>query len=244
MRIISKIEIKNDYVIKGINLEGNRRIGEPNIFGVKYYNAGIDEIIFMDTVASLYGKNNLFELIKKISKNIFIPITIGGGLKKITDISQALNSGADKVAINSAAINNPLLIKKAVQKFGSSTIVVSIETKKNSKGQWEVFYKNGREASGIELSKWILIAQKYNCGELLITSIDKDGTKKGFDLELLNFISEIKIKTPIIFSGGCGSINDIKKIYKKLQHDAIAISSILHFNLASVQNIKKELEIY
>ena len=130
MRIISKIEIKNDYVIKGINLEGNRRIGEPNLFGVKYYNAGIDEIIFMDTVASLYGKNNLFELIKKISKNIFIPITIGGGLKKITDISQALNSGADKVAINSAAINNPLLIKKAVQKFGSSTIVVSIETKK------------------------------------------------------------------------------------------------------------------
>ncbi len=145
MRIIPRIEIKNNFVIKGINLEGLRKIGDPNILGKKYYLDGADELLFMDVVASLYGRNNIFEIIKKITKDIFIPITVGGGIRNIEDIQKALNSGADKVFINSAAVKNPNFIKEAVSVFGSSTIVVSIETRKNRKNFWEIFIHNGRE---------------------------------------------------------------------------------------------------
>jgi len=150
MRIIPRIEIKNNFVIKGINLEGLRKIGDPNILGKKYYLDGADELLFMDVVASLYGRNNIFEIIKKITKDIFIPITVGGGIRNIEDIQKALNSGADKVFINSAAVKNPNFIKEAVSVFGSSTIVVSIETRKNKKNFWEIFIHNGREETGIE----------------------------------------------------------------------------------------------
>ncbi|WP_415323328.1 imidazole glycerol phosphate synthase subunit HisF [Candidatus Pelagibacter sp. Uisw_127] len=241
MRIIARIDIKNEYAIKSINLEGNRKVGDPNSLGVKYYKDKADEIIFMDSVASLYGNNNLFELIKKISKNIFVPITIGGGLRTISDMTQALNCGADKVAINSAAIKNPKLIKDAVKIFGSSTVVVSIETKKNAQGDWEIFYKNGREPSKILLYDWIKITQEFDCGELLITSINNEGTKKGFDLELLYEVEKMNLRTPIIFSGGCGKLEHIENIKSRLKHDAIAIASVLHYDLLKIKDIKKNL---
>jgi cyclase len=243
VRIIPRIDIKNDYATKGINLEGNRRVGDPNDLGVKYYNDKADEIIFMDSVASLYGKNNLFELIKKISKNIFIPITVGGGLRTISDMTKALNSGADKVAFNSAAISNPKLIQEAVKTFGSSTVVVSIETKKNNQDNWEIFYKNGREPSKILLEDWIKITQKFQCGELLITSIDHEGTKKGFDLELLDKIEGMQLKTPIIFSGGCGKMEHLTSVKNKLNNDAAAIASVLHYNVLSISKIKENLNL-
>ena len=241
MRVIPRIEIKNNFVIKGINLEGLRKIGDPNILGKKYYKEGADELLFMDVVASLYGRNNIFEIIKKITKNIFIPITVGGGIRKIEDIQLALNSGADKVFINSAAVNNPNFLKEAVSVFGSSTIVVSIETRKNQKNFWEVYIHNGREETGINLKDWLKKIQLLNCGEILITSIDQEGTKKGFDLELLNFIKKEKIKTPLIFCGGCGSVEDIKKVKDDLKFEAIAISSILHYNLSTIKKIKKTI---
>ncbi len=243
MRIIPRIEIKNNFVIKGINLEGLRKIGDPNILGKKYYSDGADELIFMDVVASLYGRNNIFEIIKKITKDIFIPITVGGGIRKIQDIQLALNSGADKVFINSAAVNNPNFLKEAVSIFGSSTIVVSIETRKNKKNFWEVFIHNGREETGINLKDWLKKIQKYNCGEILITSIDKEGTKNGFDLELLEFIKKEKITTPLIFCGGCGSIEHVKKIKEVLKSEAIAVSSILHYNLSTIKQIKKAANV-
>tara|TARA_B100000401_G_scaffold412093_1_gene331343 strand:+ start:370 stop:1101 length:732 start_codon:yes stop_codon:yes gene_type:complete len=243
MRIIPRIEIKNNFVIKGINLEGLRKIGDPNILGKKYYLDGADELLFMDVVASLYGRNNIFEIIKKITKDIFIPITVGGGIRNIEDIQKALNSGADKVFINSAAVKNPNFIKEAVSVFGSSTIVVSIETRKNRKNFWEIFIHNGREETGIELKNWLKKIQQLQCGEILITSIDNEGTRKGFDLDLLNLLKKEKISTPLIFCGGCGNLEHIKKIKKILKDDAIAISSILHYNLSTIKEIKKSINV-
>lgn len=243
MRIIPRIEIKNNSVIKGINFEGLRKIGDPNILGKKYYLDGADELLFMDVVASLYGRNNIFEIIKKITKNIFIPITVGGGIRSVEDIQQALNSGADKVAINSAAVKDPKFIKQAVSFFGSSTIVVSIETRKNRKNIWEVYTHNGRDVTGINLKDWLKKIQQFKCGEILVTSIDNEGTKKGFDIDLLSFLEKEKIQTPLIFCGGCGSIEHIKKIKKNLKKDAIAISSILHYNLSTIKEIKKAINV-
>ena len=243
MRIIPRIEIKNNFVIKGINFEGLRKIGDPNIIGKKYYLDGADELLFMDVVASLYGRNNIFEIIKKITKDIFIPITVGGGIRSVEDIQQALNSGADKVAINSAAVKDPKFIKQAVSFFGSSTIVVSIETRKNRKNIWEVYTHNGRDVTGINLKDWLKKIQQFKCGEILVTSIDNEGTKKGFDIDLLSFLEKEKIQTPLIFCGGCGSIEHIKKIKKILKKDAIAISSILHYNLSTIKEIKKAINV-
>ena len=243
MRIIPRIEIKNNFVIKGINFEGLRKIGDPNILGKKYYLDGADELLFMDVVASLYGRNNIFEIIKKITKNIFIPITIGGGIRSVEDIQQALNSGADKVAINSVAVKDPKFIKQAVSFFGSSTIVVSIETRKNRENIWEVYTHNGRDETGINLKDWLKKIQQFKCGEILVTSIDNEGTKKGFDIDLLSFLEKEKIQTPLIFCGGCGSIEHIKKIKKILKKDAIAISSILHYNLSTIKEIKKAINV-
>ena len=242
MRVIPRIEIKNNFVIKGINLEGLRKIGDPNILGKKYYKEGADELLFMDVVASLYVRNNIFEIIKKITKNIFIPITVGGGIRKIEDIQLALNSGADKVFINSAAVNNPNFLKEAVSVFGSSTIVVSIETRKNQKNFWEVYIHNGREETGINLKDWLKKIQLLNCGEILITSIDQEGTKKGFDLDLLKLINSRNCNLPIIFSGGYGKIEHYNQIKSDLdESDAISISSVLHYNLDNISNIKKNI---
>lgn len=242
MRIIPRIDIKNNFVIKGINLEGVRKIGNPNEIGVKYYNEKADELIFMDAVASLYGRNNLFDIIKKCTKKIFIPITVGGGLRSIEDISKALSSGADKVALNSAVVKNPELIKTASQTFGSSTIVISIETKKNQNNQWEIFTSTGRDPTGIILDDWIETIQKFGCGEILITSIDCEGTKKGFDIDLINLLKKIEIKVPIIISGGCGNLKHIKEVKDELSNDAVALGSVLHYNLLNLKQIKDELK--
>ena len=241
MRIISRLDIKNQNVIQSINLEGLRVIGDPNKIGKKYYNEGIDEIIFMDAVASLYGRNNIFETIKKITKNIFIPISVGGGIRTISDIQEALNSGADKVVINSAAIKNPQLILEAQKKYGSSTIIISIDTRKEGEnGNWKIFTNSGREKVNIDLVDWVKEVQKLGCGELMITSIDHAGTKRGFDYKLLKYLQKIKLKIPIIFCGGCSGKDDIRKIKRYLQDDdGVSISSILHYNIEKINNLKK-----
>ena len=242
MRIIARLDVKGPNLIKSINLEGLRVMGNPNDFAKKYYRDGADELIFMDAVASLYGRNNLFDIIKKCTKKIFIPITVGGGLRSIEDISKALSSGADKVALNSAVVKNPELIKTASQTFGSSTIVISIETKKNQNNQWEIFTSTGRDPTGIILDDWIETIQKFGCGEILITSIDCEGTKKGFDIDLINLLKKIEIKVPLIISGGCGNLKHIKEVKDELSNDAVALGSVLHYNLLNLKQIKDELK--
>ena len=228
MRIISRLDIKNEYVIKGINLEGLRKIGEPLKLAEKYYNHGTDEIIMIDVVASLYKRNNLFEVVKKASEKIFVPLTLGGGIRKIEDIEKALSSGADKVAINSFALENPNFISEAVKIFGSSTITSYIEAKKISERLWEPYKYSGREKTGINLFEWIKKVQDLGCGELLLTSIDFEGTQQGFDLELLEKIYKL-INVPLIFSGGFGLLNHIKDL-ENYSNLSVSIASAFHYN--------------
>jgi len=240
IRIIARIDVKNEYVIKGIHLEGLRKVGNPNELATKYYNEGIDEIIFMDAVAAYYDRNSLSQIIEKACEDVFVPITVGGGIRKIEDIKIALNAGADKVAINTQAIHNPEFITEASKIFGSQCIVSSIVAKKISNNKWEAYIDNGREPTKKDVIQWAKEVQKLGAGEIMITSIDKEGTKKGFDLELNQAISKA-ISIPIISSGGMKTSNDAINLLLNSDVDAIATASTLHYNLESIKNIKYNL---
>jgi cyclase len=191
MRLIPRLDIKNDYVIKGINLEGLRKVGKPLDLLEKYYKEGADEICLIDSVASLYGRNNLFSIIENATKNIFIPLTVGGGIRSLQDIELALNSGADKVAINSYATENPNFICEASKNLGSSTIISYIEAKKKNHSKWEAYKYFGREKTGLDIIDWIKKVQDLGCGEILLTSVDHEGLEKGLDYNLLDNIVKI-----------------------------------------------------
>ncbi len=238
MRIIARVDIKNNFVIKGINLEGLRKVGNPIELIKKYYLDGIDEIIISDSVASLYGRNNLFSLINEITKDTFIPITLGGGIRSLDDIEKALNSGADKVSINSKALDNPNFLKEAANNFGSSTIVASVEAKKIDHLKWEPYKFCGRERTNRNLKDWIKIIQDKDCGEIILTSIDKEGTRKGFDMEMMDHLYS-EIEKPIILSGGCGTLEHIKDFNKKYSKEAFAIASVIHYKILEILDIKK-----
>ncbi len=243
MRIISRLDIKNEFVIKGINFEGLRKIGDPSELSEKYYKDKADELILYDAVASLYGRNNMFHIVEKITKNIFIPVCLGGGIRTLEDIKMALESGADKVAINTAFVKNPKFLKEATENFGVSNIIASIEAKKISENEWEAYIHNGRDKTGLMVNDWIKKIQDIGCGEILLTSVDNEGTQSGFDLNLLNYIKTSKINVPIIFSGGCGKFDHVKSIYKFFSDEAIAIASALHYNKLKIVDIKKQLKI-
>lgn len=235
MRIIARLDVKNNFVIKGINFEGLRKIGDPLKLAKKYYEEKIDEIMFIDAVASLYDRNNLFNIIDQSTKEIFCPITLGGGIRSLEDIDKALKSGADKVAINSHAIENPQFIKQAVENFGSSTILVNIEAKKIN-NDWEIYKFYGREKTGIKLFEWLDTVQEMDCGEIILTSIDKEGLQTGMDFELLDYINN-KINRPLIFSGGFNNLDELKKI-KKHPFISISVASVLHYQTLKIQDIK------
>ena len=239
MRIIPRIDIKNDFLIKGINFEGLRKLGDPEIFIKKYYEAGCHEVLISDVVASLYGRNHLFDFIKKITKEIFIPVTIIGGIRDIDDIKNALNAGADKVGLNTAIVNDISFLSESIKYFGESNIVVSIEAKRLN-NKWEVYTNSGRERTNIDIFDWIEEIQKIGCGEILITSIDSDGGLNGFDKKLLLNLSKKKIKKPLILSGGFASNDHINEFKKYFNNDAISIGSAFHYgNLKVKETIKK-----
>lgn len=235
MRVIARLDIKNNYVIKGVNFEGLRKIGDPLELAKKYYNEKIDEILFIDAVASLYDRNNLFQLIEKSTKEIFCPITLGGGIRSLKDIDNALKSGADKVAINSFATENPNFISEAVKNFGSSTILINIETKKND-NSWEVYKYYGRENTKIKLHDWLNKVQELECGEIILTSIDKEGLQSGMDFELFDEIID-QINRPLIFSGGFCKLSELKKI-KQEKFVSISTASALHYEMLTINQIK------
>lgn len=239
-RLIARLDVKNQYVIKGIHLEGLRKIGDPNDIAKKYYDEGIDEIIFMDPVASLYGRNNLFHIIEKACKNVFIPITIGGGIRSIEDIGNALKAGADKIALNTQAIKTPEIISEASRIYGSQCIIGSIEAKSKGLGKWEAYYDNGREQSGLDVIEWALKLEKLGVGEIIITSIDQEGTKKGFEIDLVKQITDL-VSIPVIASGGAGKIQHIEELMDTTNVSGIAVASILHYNLNSISEIKNKL---
>jgi len=237
MRLIPRLDIKNNFVIKGINLEGLRKVGKPLDLLEKYYEEGADEICLIDSVASLYGRNNLFSIIENATKNIFIPLTVGGGIRNLKDIELALNSGADKVAINSYATENPNFISEASKNFGSSTIVSYIEAKKNE-SSWEAYKYFGREKTGLDIIYWIKKVQDLGCGEILLTSIDHEGLQRGLDYNLLDKIIKI-LNVPLIFSGGLTGITEVKKIEKNYKNVSLSMSSVLHYNKINLKDLKK-----
>tara|TARA_B100001778_G_scaffold316062_1_gene302636 strand:- start:229 stop:987 length:759 start_codon:yes stop_codon:yes gene_type:complete len=236
IRLIARLDIKAPNLVKGIQLEGLRKLGDPNIFAKKYYQEGIDEIYFEDIVASLYERNSLVEIIKRTTENVFVPITVGGGLRNIDDISSALRSGADKVSINTAAIKNPEIIKKAAKRFGSQSIVLSIQAKKNTNG-WEAYFDNGREHSGIDAVDWASRGEELGAGELLVTSVDKEGMAKGFDSELIKEISS-NVSIPVIASGGMGKLEHLSDVIKLGGADAVAMAHVLHYDIIPLNEIR------
>ena len=228
IRIIPRLDIKGPNLVKGIHLEGLRVLGKPEDFARYYYENGADELFFQDVVASLYERNSLKEIITKIAKEIFIPLTVGGGIRTILDIKETLRAGADKVCINTAAIKNPDFIKEASKTFGSSTIMVAIEAIKTLDGKYLSFTDNGREYTGIDVIDWAKRVEELGAGEILITSVDREGTGLGFDIELTRMISEI-VNVPVIAHGGATDENNIISVIKEGKADAVAIGSIIHY---------------
>ena len=228
-RIISRLDIKGPNLVKGIHLEGLRVMGKPEVFARHYYQNGADELFFQDTVASLYDRNSLHDIISKTAREIFIPLTVGGGLRTIDDIRNVLRAGADKVAINTAAIKNPDFIKKAAQQFGSSTIVVAIEAIKQPGGKYFAYTDNGREETGLEVVEWAKKIEFLGAGEIVITSVDREGTGEGFDLALTQSVAAA-VNIPVIAHGGAGKPADVADVINVSKVDAVAIASILHYD--------------
>ena len=238
IRIIPRLDIKGPNLVKGIHLEGLRVLGKPSDFAKFYYENGADELLLMDVVASLYDRNSLHHIISETAESVFIPITVGGGLRTLEDIKSVLRAGADKVALNTAAIKNPKLIQQAVNKFGSSTIVISIEAIKQENGDYFCFTDNGREFTGIEVVDWVRKVQELGAGEIIITSVDKEGTGKGLDEELISKVSK-ESSVPLIVHGGIGSKNHVKNILEYPSVDAVSAASIFHYDYVTKNTNKK-----
>ncbi|MEZ4731767.1 MAG: imidazole glycerol phosphate synthase cyclase subunit [Caldilineaceae bacterium] len=228
IRIIPRLDIKGPNLVKGIHLEGLRVLGKPERFARYYYEGGADELIYMDVVASLYGRNSLLDIVERTAKEIFIPLTVGGGLRSLDDIRAVLRAGADKVSLNTAVINRPQLIKEAANRFGSSTILVSIEAIKQTDGSYEAYTDNGRQRTGVNAMAWAVQAAELGAGELMVTSIDREGTGKGFDLELTRQIAQ-SVPIPVIACGGAGELCHIAKVIKDGTADAVSLASVLHY---------------
>ncbi len=229
IRIIPRLDIKGPNLVKGIHLEGLRVLGKPEQYAKYYYETGADELIYMDIVASLYGRNSLLNIIEKTAREIFIPLTVGGGLRTIADINNVLRAGADKVAINTAAIRNPAFIKEAANRFGSSTILISIEAIKQSDGLYYAFTDNGREYTGKEVVAWAKEAASFGAGEILLTCVDNEGAGFGYDSNLVRQVSEA-VNIPVIACGGAGKPEDLAKVIGEGKADAVCLSSMLHYD--------------
>ncbi len=240
VRLIARLDIKGPNLIKGINLEGVRVIGDPHEHASRYYSQGIDEIIYMDAVASLYGRNSLAEFVRRASADIFVPVTVGGGLRSVGDVREMLKAGADKVAINTAAVKSPDLIAQVAQKFGSQCMVLSVEAKQKGPGRWEVYVDTGRESTGLDVLEWVKKGVSLGAGEILLTSVDREGTRKGFDVDLVRAVSAA-VSVPVIASGGMGAGDHLKSVVAA-GADAVAMADVLHYKRLDVPTIRAAAE--
>ena len=236
-RIIARLDIKGSRLIKGVRFEGLRVVGDPSEAALHYYQQGVDELLYVDAVASLYGRNSLNTLLASASKNIFIPITAGGGIRSVDDASSVLRSGADKVAVNTAAVLDPSLITRLANAFGSQCVVASIQARRSSSLGWEVMVEAGRERTGIDVLSWISQVQELGVGEILLTSVDQDGTDRGPDNELAHSIQE-RVKVPLIFGGGISSTHEVSSLLSKNWISAVSLGSSLHKKRTSILDLK------
>jgi cyclase len=241
IRVIPRLDIKNDTVVKGIHLEGLRVVGTPAELSKRYYAQGADEILYMDAVASLYERNSLKNIIRAVSENVFVPLTAGGGIRTVEDIREILRAGADKVAINTAAIRRPAFITEAAQLFGSQCITASIEAKRRRDGSWEAYIDTGRESTGVDVEEWAQQLVRLGAGEILLTSIDHEGMKQGFEIDLVKRISQL-VSIPVIACGGCGSPEHVEALVKVAPVSAVACASIFHYQMSDISSFKAHLQ--
>lgn len=251
-RIIPRLDIKGPNVVKGIHTEGLRVVGKPSELARKYYEQGADELIVMDIVASLYGRNPDFDLMRSVADELFIPLTMGGGIQSVHDINNFLRAGADKVAINTYATRHPELLRDAVQEFGSQCIVLSVEAKRSGPipsassgptplhGGWEAYTDGGREHSGLDVVEWIKRALDLGIGEILLTSVDNDGTRKGYDMELLTAVTAFA-PVPVIIHGGAKDATSLTHAIRDGHADAVCLAYALHYDETTVSTLKEDL---
>ena len=241
IRIIARLDIKGPNVVKPVQTEALRIVGHPDEFIGKYYEEGVDEIIYMDIVASLYGRNLDLNQLSNVTEGIFIPVTVGGGIRTIGDINNVLRAGADKVAINTYAVSRPEFLREAVETFGAQCIILSVDAKRQTNGTWETYTDGGRERTGKDVVDWVKQAIDMGIGEVLISSIDKDGTRYGYDIDLVKSISSFS-PVPVITHGGAGSHESIYEVIAEGKADAISASSIFHYNDLGISQVKKYLK--
>jgi cyclase len=237
VRLIARLDIKAPNLIKGVHLEGLRVIGDPQVYARRYYEAGADELLYMDIVASLYERNSLTDIVRRASEDVFIPMTVGGGIRSVDDAKQLLRSGADKVGVNTAAVRRPELITEIARRFGSQAMVLSIEAKQDGPGRWEAYTDNGREHTGLDVVEWARRGQELGAGEILLTSVDREGTRKGFDVELIRAVASA-VEIPVIASGGMGTVEHLFEAVEDGAADAVAMADVLHHERLTLEEIR------
>ncbi|WP_426482855.1 imidazole glycerol phosphate synthase subunit HisF [Chryseobacterium sp. R2ACT005] len=239
-RIIPCLDIKDGATVKGVNFEGLKNAGDPVVLAKKYEQEGADELVFLDITATIEDRKTFIELVKEIAKELSIPFTVGGGISSVEDVRKLLEAGADKISINSSAVKNPELISDLAKEFGSQCVVVAIDTKQIDNKDL-VHIKGGREATELFTAEWAKEAERLGAGEILLTSMDGDGTKNGFDLRITKLVSE-NISIPVIASGGAGTANDFVQVFNETKATGGLAASIFHFNEIGIQDLKKQLK--
>lgn len=240
-RMIPCLDVRNGKVVKGINFVGIKELGDPVEYAKLYDLQGADEITFLDITATHEGRSTMIDLVRRTAQNVFVPLTVGGGIRSIDDFKSILRAGADKVSINSAAVKDPDLISQAAKQFGEQCVVVAIDAKRNVQGKFEVVVNGGRIFTGIDALEWAKTVQHLGAGEILLTSMDADGTKKGFDIELTSEVCN-RVSIPVIASGGCGKLDDFSTVFQKTGADAALAASLFHYGELTISQVKEHLE--
>lgn len=239
-RIIPCLDVRDGKVVKGINFVGIKEVGDPVECAAEYDRQGADEIVFLDITASNEGRGTMLDVVRRTAQKVFVPLTVGGGIRTIEDFRDTLRAGADKVSVNSAAVKNPQLIKEAADIFGCQCVVVAIDAKKCEDGHYTVVINGGRIDVGIDAVEWAKKAEELGAGEILLTSMDTDGVKGGFDLDMLNAVCSV-VKIPVIASGGCGKLEHFTEVFEKTNASAALAASLFHYKELTVGEVKEEL---
>ena len=242
-RIIPCLDVRDGKVVKGINFVGIREVGDPVECAEEYNRQGADEIVFLDITATHEHRKTMADVVRRTAEKVFVPLTVGGGISTIEDFATMLRAGADKVSVNSAALKNPDLIAQAADKFGSQCVVVAIDARKMEDGSWHAYVAGGRKDTGIDAVWWPKRAGELGAGEMLLTSMDADGTKEGFDLPLLNAVCEV-VNIPVIASGGCGTLEHFSEVFEKTGADAALAASLFHYRELTVGQVKEHLHAH
>ena len=240
-RIIPCLDVGNGKVVKGVNFQGIQDVGDPVECAAEYNRQGADELVFYDITASHEGRGVILDVVRRAAQQVFVPLTVGGGISTIDDFRETLRAGADKVSINSSAVKNPKLIAEAADIFGSQCVVVGVDAKRNGTGGYTVYVNGGRIDMHLDLIQWVKEIQRLGAGEICLNSIDADGTKAGFDIEMLNAVCDA-VKIPVIASGGCGSLSDFSDVFEQTGATAALAASLFHFKELTVQQVKTHLK--